>query len=114
VSDASRTIIDVLDDPSLGGGIRTVADVLSEYMSSDHRDDALLVDYGDRLSRGAVFKRLGYLIELLGLNAPDLLDACQRRRGAGLIALDPSVKVPGRIVRRWGLRANVSLTERDA
>jgi predicted transcriptional regulator of viral defense system len=109
VSDPSRTIIDVLDDPSLGGGIRTVADVLREYMTSDHRNDELLVEYGDRLGHRAVFKRLGYLVELLDIDAPNLVDACLERRSAGLIALDPAVKAPGRVVPRWGLRTNVAL-----
>ncbi|MGH9047164.1 MAG: type IV toxin-antitoxin system AbiEi family antitoxin domain-containing protein, partial [Acidimicrobiales bacterium] len=61
VSDPSRTVIDVLDNPSLGGGIRTVADVLAEYLRSEHRDDEMLVRYGDRLGNRAAFKRLGYL-----------------------------------------------------
>src|SRR6202035_916571 len=55
VSDPSRTVIDVLDDPRLGGGIRTVADVLREYLQGEHRDDDQLVEYGDRLGNRAVF-----------------------------------------------------------
>lgn len=109
VSDPSRTIVDVLDDSSLGGGIRNVADVLREYMAGDHRNDELLVDYGDRLGNKAVFKRLGYLVEMLGIDATGLVDACLERRGAGVIALDPAVKAGGSIVARWGLRANVKL-----
>jgi predicted transcriptional regulator of viral defense system len=111
VSDPSRTIVDVLDNPRLGGGIRTVVDVLREYMASQHRDDQILIAYGDRLDNRAVFKRLGYLIELLGIEADELLAACRERRSAGLVALDPSVKARGQIVRRWGLRANVHLAE---
>ena len=53
VSDPTRTIVDVLDDPRLGGGIRTVSDVLREYMVSEHRDDRPLIAYGDRLGTGA-------------------------------------------------------------
>lgn len=109
VSDPSRTIIDVLDDPRLGGGMRTVTDVLHEYLISEHRDDKLLVDYGDRLGNRAVFKRLGYLLERSATHAPELVDACLLRRSAGLTLLDPAVKAPGRIVRRWGLRINVVL-----
>jgi predicted transcriptional regulator of viral defense system len=109
VSDPSRTIADVLDDPRLGGGIRTVADVLHEYFQSEHRNDQLLVEYADRLGNRAVFKRLGYLLEYSGINAPELIQACMERRSSGLAALDPSIRAPGRIVRRWRLRVNVAL-----
>jgi len=109
VSDPSRTVIDVLDDPRLGGGIRTVADVLLEYLHSDHRDDSLLVQYGDQLGNRAVFKRLGYLLEQSGADATGLIEACLQRRSSGLAKLDPSVQGTGRILRRWGLRVNVAL-----
>jgi len=113
VSDPSRTIIDILDDPRLGGGMRNVADVLGEYMASSHRDDTLLISYGDRLGNRTVFKRLGYLIEHRGIDDPALVEACMQRRSAGVTVLDPSVKTPGRILRRWQLRINVGLDERS-
>ena len=59
---------------------------------SEHRDDQLLIDYGDRLGNRTVFKRLGYLIEHLGADAPELIQACLERRSSGLATLDPSVK----------------------
>src|SRR5579885_490531 len=102
VSDPSRTLGDVLNDPRLGGCIRTVADVLREYMASGHRDDDLLIAYGDRLGNHAVFKRLGYLLEEFAIDASALVTACRSRRSAGLVALAPSVSAPGRILRRWG------------
>jgi hypothetical protein len=108
VSDPSRTVIDVLNNPGLGGGIRHVAAVLEEYLRSEHRDDALLIEYGDRLGNRTVFKRLGWLLELLDIDGP-LKDACLARRSAGLSKLDPTVSGTGRIVRRWGLRVNVDL-----
>lgn len=108
VSDPARTIVDVFDDPSLGGGMRTVAEVLHEYLTSEHRNDAQLIDFGDRLGNRAVFKRLGFVTEHLGLEAKDLVAACLERRSAGLVRLDPSVKAVGTISRRWGLRANVA------
>jgi predicted transcriptional regulator of viral defense system len=109
VSDPSRTVVDVLDDPGLGGGIRTVADIVSEYLRNEHRDDRLLVDYGDRLGNRAVFKRLGYILEHRRSEAPELVEACLSRRSSGLAKLDPAADGPGRIVRRWGLRVNVAL-----
>lgn len=109
VSDPTRTIVDVLDDPRLGGGIRTVADVLDEYLRSEHRNDQLLVQYGDRLGNRAVFKRLGYLLEASAADAAELVESCLTRRSSGLVALDPSAKTSGHIKRRWGLRINVTL-----
>jgi len=111
LSDPSRTIIDILDDPSIGGGIRHVADAVHEYLISEHRNDALLVGYGDRLGNRTVFKRLGFILETTGVDAAELLADCRTRRSAGITALDPSSSSRGRIVRRWNLRANVDLRD---
>lgn len=109
VSDPTRTVVDILDDPTLGGGIRHVADVLREYTSGEHRDDDLLIAYADRLGNRAVFKRLGFILERTETDAPALVAACLARRSTGLVALDPSVYEKGRIVRRWGIRDNAAL-----
>jgi predicted transcriptional regulator of viral defense system len=106
LSDPTRTVVDLLDMPSIGGGIRNVADMLAEYLSGEHRDDELLVTYGDRLGNRTVFKRLGYLAETLDVGAASLIDACLERRSAGLSKLDPSVRGDGSIMKRWGLRIN--------
>jgi len=89
--------------------MRTVADVVHEYLTGEHRDDDLLIAYADRLGNRAGFKRLGFVLEHLGIDAPGLVAACLERRSAGLVALDPSVQSKGRIVRRWGIRVNVRL-----
>jgi predicted transcriptional regulator of viral defense system len=109
VSDPTKTIVDVLDDPSMGGGIRNVADVFSEYLSGDHRDDELLVSYADQLGNRTVFKRLGYLLETLGIDGADLVQICLARRSAGLAKLDPSIDSGGHITKRWGLRVNAHI-----
>jgi predicted transcriptional regulator of viral defense system len=115
VSDPSRTVIDVLDDPTIGGGLRHGADVLHEYLASEHRNDSLLVEYGDRVGNRTVFKRLGFLLETretpAGLDTGHLVEACLERRSAGVTALDPSSAARGRILRRWGLRINVNLSD---
>jgi predicted transcriptional regulator of viral defense system len=109
VSDPSRTVIDVLDDPGLGGGIRHVADVLVEYLDSPHRDDELLIRYGDQLGNRAVFKRLGYLVEQLETDSSELVTTCFERRSAGLAKLDPTIDDDGRITNRWRLRINATI-----
>jgi predicted transcriptional regulator of viral defense system len=113
VSDPTRTVIDILDEPRLGGGIRHSAAVLREYLSATHRNDKLLVEYGDRLGNRTVFKRLGYIIEALGLDARSLADACAARVSAGLTRLDPTVDAGGRVLKRWGLRVNVELKREE-
>jgi len=102
VSDPSRTIIDLLDDPRLGGGIQHVSDILAEYFKSDERNTKLLVDYGDRLGNRTVFKRLGFLISRIVPGEKELLGACKERLSKGNSPLDPSLPKE-KIVRAWRL-----------
>jgi predicted transcriptional regulator of viral defense system len=112
VSDPSRTIIDVLDDPGIGGGVRHVAGALAAYWASEHLRENDILAYAERLGNRAVYKRLGFLLETLRIEAPVVLEACERRRSSGLTSLDPSIPRAGRITKRWNLRVNVDLTER--
>ena len=106
VSDPSRTIVDVLDDPTLGGGIRHIADMVDTYFRGEHRDDTLLEDYVRRVGNRTSFKRLGYLLEALDVHAPSLLQACETSVSSGIGLLDPSLPDEGPVVWRWRLREN--------
>lgn len=109
VSDAERTLVDCLDDPAIGGGVRHLAEALVAYTtSSPPRWDAI-VDYGDRLGNRTVFKRLGLLAETLGLGSEDLTEACSKRVSAGIGRLDPSRAAEGPIATHWGLRVNAGI-----
>lgn len=115
VSDPSRTIVDILDDPAIGGGVRHISQVISAYFEGKHRSDALLFDYITKLDNRVAFKRLGYLLETLQIPAPDLIEKCRLHQSSGISDLDPTVKTPGRILKRWRLRLNVLLEkERSA
>ena len=70
VSDPTRTVLDMLSDPRLGGGLRPTVDLFRRYLRSENSDLYLLIEYGERLGNGAVFKRLGFLLERL---APEAL-----------------------------------------
>jgi predicted transcriptional regulator of viral defense system len=109
VSDPSRTLIDVLDSPTNGGGIRHVAEIVDAYFLSEHRQDEVLIDYGDRFGNRAVFKRLGYVIEAMGIDAPSVVTACAARISRGISVLDPGIPSRGAIRTRWNLRINAEL-----
>ena len=102
VSDPAKTIIDMLDDPALGGGIRQVNDCLVAFLNDAETSPQYLITTADRLGNGAVFKRLGFLLERHGGPA-DLIAACRERLTAGQAKLDPAL--PCRpLVTRWRLR----------
>jgi predicted transcriptional regulator of viral defense system len=108
-ADPARTVIDVLDKPRIGGGIRHVAEILNSYLD-EHELDRLL-EYGDRLGNHTVFKRLGYLLEILGRSDHRLVIESQKRMTVGISLLDPDSPDSGPRVARWGLRANVRVEE---
>jgi predicted transcriptional regulator of viral defense system len=91
VSDPTRTILDVLNDPLLGGGLRSSVDFLINYLKSDKRNLDLLIDYADRLGNGAVFKRLGFLLERLLPEEQGVIDACRVRMTKGNASRDPAL-----------------------
>ena len=111
-ADAARTVVDILEDPRLGGGMRHSAEILVNYL--DEHDPALLIDAADHLSNGAVFKRLGYLAEHLDLDDGALVSACLERLTAGISALDPAGPPGGVRVSRWGLRVNATVSRDGA
>jgi predicted transcriptional regulator of viral defense system len=109
VSDVHRTIIDILDDPQLGGGIEHVADCLNSYFKRKDRNDQKLIDYAERLGNGAVFKRLGFLAEKHG-GGDTLAEMCRARLSSGIAKIDPALNSQ-RIVSRWRLRVPKSWAE---
>lgn len=102
ISDPTRTMVDMLDTPALGGGIRSVIEMLGVYFASPHRDIKLLIQYADKLDNKAVFKRLGYIAANHFDDLPEVVKACRARLSAGNAKLDP--KLPAdRLVTAWRL-----------
>ncbi len=102
VSDPSRTIIDMLSEPRLGGGIRSVQDMFRNYMDSEMKDMKQLLEYADRLGNGAVFKRLGFLLEKNSPSESGAIDHCLHNLSMGNARIDP--KLPAEtLVSKWRL-----------
>jgi len=102
VSDPTRTILDLLVDPGLGGGIRSVNDMLGNYLRSENKNLGLLIDYGEQLGNGAVFKRLGFLLEKFASDEAKAIENCYQRLTAGNAKLDPKLNNV-RLITRWRL-----------
>ena len=91
VSDPTKTVLDMLVDPKLGGGLRPIVDVLGAYLKSKYKDNALLIAYADRLGNGAAIKRLGFLLERIAPDEERLIADCLARVKKGNVKLDPSL-----------------------
>jgi len=109
ISSPSRTIADILNTPRLGGGMKHVAEITTEYFSGEHRNDAELRLCLEKLKNRTAMKRLGYLIETLRIDTPDTLAFCLDNVSAGYSKLDPSAPAMGKLLRRWNLQINVNI-----
>lgn len=107
VADPARTVAELLDAPALGGGVRHVVEILDTYLQDASIDS--LIEALDRLSNGAAFKRLGYLLERLGVDDPRSIEAVSQRITAGISALDPSQPAVGSRSAKWGLLVNADV-----
>ena len=102
VSDPTRTILDMLVDPVFGGGIRSVKDMLVNFLQSENKNLEQLIEYSEKLGNGAVFKRLGFLLEKIAPGESKILEQCHKRLTAGNAKLDPKLN-NRKLVTRWQL-----------
>jgi predicted transcriptional regulator of viral defense system len=102
VSDLHKTIVDILAYPDLGGGIQHVSDCLRAYFAHEEHDPRKLLEYAKQANNGAIFKRLGYLVDKYFLD-PMLADACRSNLTTGLAKLDPALQC-SRVVSKWRIR----------
>lgn len=109
VSDPERTLVDCLDDPSLGGGVRHLAEAVAQWRDGSRANAERLIDYADRLGNRTGFKRLGYVLEAFGIDDEALIEACRQRISAGTSLLDPDRPPSGSITTRWNLRVNAAV-----
>lgn len=102
ISDPSRTIIDTINDPIFGGGMRLVVDFFKEYLKSEHKSLHLLMEYAQKMDNRTIFKRLGFLMDFLSPNESDFINECEKNISKGRSQFDPSIK--GKIfISKWSL-----------
>jgi predicted transcriptional regulator of viral defense system len=111
IADLHRTIIDILNDPSVGGGGRHVIDIVKTYLRNKDANQLVLWQYAEKLNSGAVFKRLGFIADKLIKPSPEWLDKIHAKIKSGIINLDPSGPPTGPINTKWGVRINIPLED---
>lgn len=105
ITDPEKTLIDGLTLPQYVGGVGTVVEALRLYR--DKVNEERLVDYALRVGVSAVVKRLGFMLESLGIGHAERLR--EKDLATGYPRLDPTLPAEGRHDSRWGLLVNVDL-----
>lgn len=102
ISDPNKTIIDMLYKPKVGGGIQHTIDCFKAYIKSNNFDPLKLVLYAKQMNNGVIFKRLGYLCDILLGKDHDLTKMCLQEMTKGPSYMDPSSRT-GKFLNKWAL-----------
>jgi predicted transcriptional regulator of viral defense system len=109
VSDIERTIIDCLYRPQYCGGILEIAKGL--WMQKQKIDFDRLFSYAVRFDRIVVIKRLGYILESLGLKDACYLNKLKSKINNKYYTLDPLLNAVETYKNLWKCIANISPQE---
>lgn len=105
VSDLERTVLDGLKMPEYCGGITEVAKGF--WMKRSEINYSKLVDYAEKLNIGAVYRRLGYLLEVYKIDCPKEIERLQKKITRSYSLLDPTLLEEGKHQTRWQLQLNI-------
>jgi predicted transcriptional regulator of viral defense system len=111
VSDPTQTIVDILNDPSAGGGMRHITEIVENYFASEHCNKENLLKYISENKNRTIYKRLGFILEALNIQASEAIEACKKNISTGYSVFDPTVKAKGTFNRKWNLRVNVEISK---
>lgn len=109
ISDLERTIIDGLKLPEYCGGVTEVAKGL--WIKRKEISTKKLIEYAEKIDSGAVYRRLGYLLELYKLATDSELMSLQKQLTKSYQILDPTQIDEGKYLAKWKLRLNISQVE---
>jgi predicted transcriptional regulator of viral defense system len=105
-SDLEKTLIDCLFKPDYAGGIVEVAKAI--YLSKDKIKYDTLFEYVIKFDSQAVIKRLGFLLEALGIMTY-IIQELQKIKTASYVVLDTELPKTGRRISRWSIQQNLEM-----
>jgi predicted transcriptional regulator of viral defense system len=103
-SDLEKTIIDCLFKPGYAGGITEIAKAI--FKIKDSIDYSKLLEYAKQFDSQAVIKRLGFLLELFGIQN-STINELQKKRTNSFVLLEPSYPKEGKTNFRWAIQQNI-------
>jgi len=109
ISDPEQTLVDILNDPAAGGGIRHVAEIIRNYFDSDYSNGIKLLGYIKESRNRTIYKRLGYILEILNIQNSEIIKECHKNISTGYSLLDHTISSKGTFSRRWNLQVNAEI-----
>jgi len=103
-SDLEKTFIDCLFKPEYSGGIVEIAKAV--FQSREKIKYDRLFAYAVQFKSQAVIKRLGFILELMGIQHP-VVSNLQKIRTASYVVLDTELPNTGKLISRWSIRQNL-------
>ncbi len=104
-SDLEKTFLDCLYKPDYAGGITEITKAL--YKSREKLQPSRFQEYLENFNTQAVYKRLGFIIDQLGL-FPELQDFISGSITPSYAPLDPSATKYGHHHSQWGIIDNMN------
>jgi len=105
VADQEKTIVDCLDQPRYCGEIVEVAKGL--WNGKNDLDFDNILEYSLKMKNGTIFKRLGFLLDVLEINRSSLRKKLKEHKFSGYSLLDPGKKGKGFHNSEWNLYVNI-------
>lgn len=105
-SDLEKTFIDCLFKPDYAGGIVEIARAI--YISKDKIQFEKLLEYAQQFNSQAVIKRLGFLLDALGINQI-ITEDLQKIKSASYVVLDTELPKNGKRLSKWSIIQNIDI-----
>jgi predicted transcriptional regulator of viral defense system len=108
IASREKTVVDCLDLPQYCGGVAEAIKGLWYGYEEKSLDWDTLTEYAERMGNRTIFKRLGYLAELLELPIGEHISLWNSKISSGYGLLDPAMGKTGSYNTRWNLLVNLS------
>ena len=107
LSDPEKTVADCLDHPEYCGGIEQIARAV--YFYADEFSIPGVVDAAKRMGNRSIIKRLGYILDILGVTGDYGSSFVDFKPSEGYVKLDALSPPLGKYNERWKLLVNYHL-----